>query len=460
MLRSSSYAARPAIRVIGGGGGRPLGRSRLFELLSLPPTTATATATRTAAAAAAAAASGGRRPPPPIPPALDRTAAAQADIDDPERGGGRGGGGGGGGSGEQHRQKRERARRSILAHALLRVHDMGWTDDAVASGTLDAGFPPSYVGLAASSSSSGNANLVDFFMCECNASLGEKLAAEDDRGRRRRRRGSAELDVDEMSHRINAALRARLSMVLPYVASRKWHEGMAIGALPQNALGTLGRLNDMAGIVLDHALGDRDSEEGAGDGGGRGVGVGGQARRAAIVAAYASAELHLLSDSWSGAGPGAAPSRSSLSGERHRATWTFLGARSAEAARLIVADVPSPPLSLRSPDPSVVAVASAAFSSLAGAALSLASPSAAASAATAVTALPRAVDSALGILRGVVGIGTRTGTGGGVVFEAGGRGWRGDGTRPGDYDPMGSAETLPPFDLSEEIFPKRRESVK
>ena len=96
MLRSSSYAARPAIRVIGGGGGRPLGRSRLFELLSLPPTTATATATRTAAAAAAAAASGGRRPPPPIPPALDRTAAAQADIDDPERGGGRGGGGGGG----------------------------------------------------------------------------------------------------------------------------------------------------------------------------------------------------------------------------------------------------------------------------------------------------------------------------------------------------------------------------
>ena len=270
MLRSSSYAARPAIRVIGGGGGRPLGRSRLFELLSLPPTTATATATRTAAAAAAAAASGGRRPPPPIPPALDRTAAAQADIDDPERGGGRGGGGGGGGSGEQHRQKRERARRSILAHALLRVHDMGWTDDAVASGTLDAGFPPSYVGLAASSSSSGNANLVDFFMCECNASLGEKLAAEDDRGRRRRRRGSAELDVDEMSHRINAALRARLSMVLPYVASRKWHEGMAIGALPQNALGTLGRLNDMAGIVLDHALGDRDSEEGAGDGGGEG----------------------------------------------------------------------------------------------------------------------------------------------------------------------------------------------
>jgi hypothetical protein len=174
-----------------------------------------------------------------------------------------------------------------------------------------------------------------------------------------------------------------------------------------------------------------------------------QARRAAIVAAYASAELHLLSDSWSDAGSGAAPSRSSLSGERHRTTWTFLGARSAEAARLIVADVPS--LSLRSTDPSVVAAASAAFSSLAGAALSLASPSVAA---TAATALPRAMDSALGMLRGVVGIGTRTGTGGGIVVDVGGRGWRGDGTRPGDYDPMGSTEPLPPFDPSEEIFPK------
>ena len=76
----------------------------------------------------------------------------------------------------------------------------------------------------------------------------------------------------------------------------------------------------------------------------------------------------------------------SLSGERHRSTWTFLGERSAEAARLIVADVvPSslPPLpSLTDPDPNVV-MASAAFSSLVGAALSLASPSAAATVGTA-----------------------------------------------------------------------------
>ena len=62
---------------------------------------------------------------------------------------------------------------------------MGWTDDAVASGTLDAGFPPSYVGLAASSSSSGgaafgSADLVDFFMDECNASLREKVSLESD----------------------------------------------------------------------------------------------------------------------------------------------------------------------------------------------------------------------------------------------------------------------------------------
>ncbi|KAL3809280.1 hypothetical protein ACHAXA_001657 [Cyclostephanos tholiformis] len=333
---------------------------------------------------------------------------------------------------------------------------MGWTDDAIASGTLDAGFPPSYVGFALSSSSSGalgNADLVGFFMDECNASLVEKLATDEGRMHRhrrgRRRRPIAEMDVDEVSSRINVALRMRLSMVLPYVASRRWHEGVAIGALPQNALGTMGRLNDMADIVLGYALGGGD--ESARDGGGGWE----HARRAAIIAAYATAEFHLLSDVWAaGSGPSSS-TITSLGGERHRPTWTFLGERSTEAARLIVADIvpssllPLPPLPY--PDPNVVVMASAAFSSLAGAALSLASPSAAASAGT---AFPRAMDSALGILRGVL-VGTWLGrTTGGDVGEGRGRRETEGGTRPSDYDAMESTAALPPFDSSEEIFPR------
>ena len=177
----------------------------------------------------------------------DRT---YASAPDPERGGEEGGG-------ERGRQRRRRekeedeyrnARQKILAHALPRVHDMGWTDDAIASGTIDAGYPVSYVGLALSSSSSststsseafGNYDLVAFFMDECNASLGERLAAmedeeeEEDRSRRTtrrprppppprvRRRRDRHHDVDDVSSRINAALRVRLSMVIPYVSSRR-----------------------------------------------------------------------------------------------------------------------------------------------------------------------------------------------------------------------------------------------
>jgi rpsU-divergently transcribed protein len=481
MIRPSTQVGRVvASRAIGGTGGRaPLARSsRLQHLLESPPPASTRTATTTTLTMNTTTRSNvraGRTTSPfsggdkhrilispsgyfsssshPSPPSVDRQfgATAAGDIDDQGRGVGVGAGVRGKEGGGRHHSGREDVRRSILTHALHHVHDMGWTDDAIASGTLDAGLPPSYVGFALSSSSSGalgNADLVAFFMDECNTSLSEKLASDEGRMhrlRRGRRRPIAEMDVDEVSSRINVALRTRLSMVLPYVASRRWHEGMAIGALPQNALGTMGRLNDMAEIVLGHALGGDDT-----DGGWE------HARRAAIVAAYVTAEFHLLSsDAWV-AGSGMSSSTiTSLSGERHRSTWTFLGERSAEAARLIVADVvPSslPPLpSLTDPDPNVV-MASAAFSSLVGAALSLASPSAAA---TVGTALPRAMDSALGMLRGVVdGIGLGRTTGGGVGGGQHRRRGVGGGTRPSDYDAMESTATLPPFDSSEEIFPR------
>ena len=60
--------------------------------------------------------------------------------------------------------------------------------------------------------------------------------------------------LGNVSSRIHKALQLRLAMVLPYVASNRWHEGMAIGALPQNAYHTAQQLDEMATIVLDYAL--------------------------------------------------------------------------------------------------------------------------------------------------------------------------------------------------------------
>jgi len=314
----------------------------------------------------------------------------------------------------------ERRRRRILSHALRYIHDEGWTDDAVAAGALDAGLPPASVGLAASSAAPplGSAELVAFFMDECNADL-RKLLAEEEAPRRGGEDGGdagESPSESEVAERLGAAMQLRLSLILPFVASNRWHEAMAIGALPHNFSRTARQLEEMAGIALEHAAG-------------RGCGESPVAR-AAVVAAHAAAELHLLSDGADGAADGGGP-RPSLGGERHRASRAFAAARAAEAARLVVRGPQALPL----PSATHLAAATAVASSLAGAALSLAAPSAAA-------ALPRAAASVLTQVQSVWG----------SPAGAGGR----DGTQPGDYAAPDAFEAdLPPFDASEEIFPQK-----
>ncbi|KAL7535975.1 hypothetical protein ACHAXR_006841 [Thalassiosira sp. AJA248-18] len=309
----------------------------------------------------------------------------------------------------------EQRRHAILTQALQRVHDEGWTDDAIASGTLDAGLPPSYIGQASSATSPfGSADLVAFFMDECNGNLRKQLAEDQSR---------QQGEENGVSSRIHKALQIRLSMVLPFVTSNRWHEGMAIGALPQNAYRTAQQLNDMASIVLDYALGKENANN--------------TTQRAAIVAAYAAAELHLLSD---GNNYGTVSGNSlSLSGERYHATWSFLEARSTEVARLIV-DGPNMPSinGVPLPNRTHVVAASAVVSSLAGAVLSLAAPSAAA---VAGHVFPRAMSSVLTPLQNAVGSQMNTNQGR-------------DGTKPSDYAVV--TDTLPPFDASEEIFPESK----
>jgi rpsU-divergently transcribed protein len=298
-------------------------------------------------------------------------------------------------------QTLETRRHSILTHALQRVHDEGWTDDAIASGTLDAGLPPSYIGQAFSSTSVfGSADLVAFFMDECNNNLRKELNSIVS--------GKSDDFNNDAAAKIYKALQLRLSMTLPFVSSNRWHEGMAIGALPQNAYRTAQQLDEMATIVLEYVLGKNNANA---------------LQRAIVVAAYAAAELHLLSD-----GNNGTVASVSLSGERYKSTWEFLEGRSNEAAKLIIN---GPSLSgVPLPNPTHVMAASAVASSLAGAALSLAAP-------TAAALLPRAME-ALGplqnaILNSTLGSSTK-------------------GTQPSDYQPI-DTNNLPPFDANEKIFP-------
>jgi len=257
-------------------------------------------------------------------------------------------------------------------------------------------------------------------MNECNASLKQQLL-EDEKKNTEVNSTNDNKTVDNVSSRIHKALQLRLSMVLPFVSSNKWHEGMAIGALPQNAYNTAEQLDDMANIVLDYALE------------GNNVGNHSPTQRAAVIAAYASTELHLLSDEGNGTISG---NSISLSGDQYHATWEFLDARSKEVAELIVNGVNMSSLNgLSLPNPTHVMAASAVASSLAGAALSMAAPSAAA---VAGNVIPRAMSSMLTPLQNVVSsqMNTTAST-------------KPDGTNPSDYI---ATDNLPPFDASEEIF--------
>mmetsp|Transcript_816 Transcript_816/g.1561 ORF Transcript_816/g.1561 Transcript_816/m.1561 type:complete len:429 (-) Transcript_816:104-1390(-) len=324
--------------------------------------------------------------------------------------------------------------RQILSHALQRVHVEGWTDEAIASGTLDAGFPPSYIGQASPSTSLfGSADLVAFFMEECNINLKQQLAELVENEKESKNATTLTISPADYASRIYKALQIRLSMVTPFVASQKWHEGMAIGALPQNAYRTSQQLDEMANIVLEYVLGA--SEDGV-------TSLAGISQRTAIIAAYASSELHLLSDGNNGTLSG---SSVSLSGERYHATWSFLRVRCEEAAKMldqsssvlipIMNGVPLPNLNH-------MAAASAVAASFAGAALSMAAPTAAS---LVGYALPKAMEAVSPLQNAITGgVGAVAGGYGGLN----GKGGR-DGTSPSDYQ----GEDLPPFDLEEEIFP-------
>jgi hypothetical protein len=406
------------------------------------------------------------------------------------------------------KQKDEQIRKAILSAALHHVHDIGWTDDAIASGVLDCNYPPSYIGRVLSSTTSskssyvsslsannhnndnsssggwGNGQLVAHFMEECNNNLRDKLMslpqqqpsatsiAAESEGRRQEKN-----DVMVLASHINTALQLRLSMVVPHINSQRWHEGMAIGALPQNALITMSQLNDMADIVLSYATTKTISRGGVdnNDGGNNNNSM----HKMAIIAAYAAAELHLLSSNVTSSSASAATmTTTSLSGDRHDDTWIFLEARSSEAAHVIINGGMFPSsFDLPPAAASTIQTASAITSSLFGAALSLASPNAASmvgrvvgGSLSTVSIVPQVLDSVIGLVQSYVGIGTTTMTnnsnanngGGGVSVDSmmkrgdaiangiGGNKRKGDGTRPSDYAAI--EESLPPFDTTEEIF--------
>ena len=234
-------------------------------------------------------------------------------------------------------------KKDILFASLPHVHEHGWTDASIAHGVMSARYPPSTIGLVKNK----GAELLAFFMDQCNIRLVEEL--EQLHHKNKEKVSYEDISRKYSTERIEQALRLRLEMVVPYIRSNRWHEGMALGAMyPSHALATSKQLNDMVEIICRNSLIQKDRIS-------RTNFLPTTLEKSAIVGVYIATELHLLADSSTG----------------NIDTWKFLNQRIAGLDSLISKGVT---YNLNVPGQEIATATTAVATSLGGAVFSLAAP--------------------------------------------------------------------------------------
>ncbi len=166
-------------------------------------------------------------------------------------------------------------RRDILQAALLQVHEHGWSEDAIAAAVVSQGLPITLTGLVNTS------DLISFAMQTAN----EQFRTELEQTYLPQWSNAADgSHTTPLPDRLVQAIQARLTWILPFVQSRTWHDGMALGAMPYNILTTQAQLRDMIQDLTQAVMkGERDISWGP-------------LEQTAIGAVYVATELHLLTD--------------------------------------------------------------------------------------------------------------------------------------------------------------------
>jgi len=217
------------------------------------------------------------------------------------------------------------------------VHAHGWTERAIAEGVITSNLPPSYIGLIANKQS----EIIHHFMNDCNQKLSKAFQEKN-------------IESENLSHSqvIEWGIKTRLGMNLPFVRSKRWHEGMALGAMPFNALETANHLENMVRIIEDgmKRCSVQDPKHPSGH-----TTSFGSLERGAIGAVYVATELHLLSDG----------------SVDYQDTWSFLRKRVQDMELAAVHGSNLLPF----PSSDIFVAGAAVASSLGGAVLSLVVPS-------------------------------------------------------------------------------------
>jgi len=249
---------------------------------------------------------------------------------------------------ERSSSKQHQHRCKILNASLTHVHEYGWTEEAIAQGVISAGFPPSYIGLVEDSRNKP-LGLISFFMEESNTQLDEELRSFCERWKTNGSDRPNRADVMEF------AIRTRLEMVGQFIKSKRWHEGMALGAMPSNAVTTASQLEDLVDkIATAMTSADPGSRKSYLASNATSPPLG-QLERMAIGSVYIATELHMLADTSDG----------------FKETWSFLKERVQEMQVMATKQSSS-----GLPTMEMAVAASTVASSMGGALLSLFAPTA------------------------------------------------------------------------------------
>jgi len=127
--------------------------------------------------------------------------------------------------------------------ALKRVHDLGWSQEAIVEGAKDLNLSPAAHGVL----DGGAVGLVHTFLERCHRQTSEKI-----------RKDLKKFEQEALADRLCIGLKTRLDHILPYRSA--WHQALGLQALPGNARKSLDVSFKMADEIWFLA-GDRSFDE-------------------------------------------------------------------------------------------------------------------------------------------------------------------------------------------------------
>ena len=203
-------------------------------------------------------------------------------------------------------------RQTIIRASLEKVHTLGWTQDAIVAAVLELqkqknpNYSISMSGLCTPS------DLISFCMEDWNDQLERYITTHnkssgDPANQSKPKASENHISELESKSRLFDAYKFRLSLMVPFLQSRTWHEAMAMG-LVQNTVTTHSQVHRVVELLCP--LGEID-DKGNEDDGTITQSINRTGHQALLGAIYVSTELHMLTDS-------------SLDYED---TWAFLQAR-------------------------------------------------------------------------------------------------------------------------------------